>query len=243
MTICDYSDTDYEKEFWKGTGREYEDAADKLAVLRLLPSSGNTILELGAGFGRLAEAYRQRFQHIFLYDYAQNLLDKAKWHFGDDPKFQYQQGSVYELPYDALFADCMLMVRVSHHLEHIEKVISEAARVLKPKGIFVMEYANKRNLKEIVRWIFGRSIMDPFKISMSDRTKKGFYNYHPAYIERMAEKAGFRIEKVLSVSNFRWGFFKRLLGPKALMLLEALLQSPLGFVRFGPSVYLKLRKL
>ncbi len=242
MPICDYSDTDYEKEFWKGTGREYEDAADKIAVLRLLPKSGGTILELGAGFGRLAESYHQRFQHIILFDYAQNLLDKAKWHFGENPKFSFVQGSVYKLPYDALKADAMLMVRVSHHLEHIENMLDEAARVLKPNGIFVMEYANKRNLKEIIRWLFGRSHMNPFQVSVTDRTQKGFYNYHPAYIEKLAEKAGFRIEKVLSVSNFRLNMLKKLIGVKALLTLEAVLQRPLGFVRLGPSIYLKLRK-
>jgi ubiquinone/menaquinone biosynthesis C-methylase UbiE len=243
MPICDYSDTDYEQQFWKGADREYEDAADKLAVLRLLPRQGEAILELGAGFGRLAEIYQQRFQKVILFDYAQNLLDKAKWRFQESPKFTYQQGDVQQLPYDALLVDAVLMVRVSHHLEHIEKVLQEVSRVLKPKGIFVLEYANKRNFKEIIRWLFGRSTVEPFQVSVSDRTMKGFFNYHPAYIERLAEKAGFRIEQVLSVSNFRWSVFKMLLGSRLLAILEALLQRPLGLVRFGPSIYLKLRKI
>ncbi len=243
MAICDYSDHDYEQEFWKDTGREYEDAADKMAVLKLLPWRGEIMLELGAGFGRLAEVYKHRLGKIILFDYAQNLLDKAKWHFGEDAKFTFQQGSVYELPYDALYVDTALMVRVSHHLEHIEKVLKEVARVIKPKGIFVMEYANKRNFKEIVRWIAGKSQMSPFSISMTDRTAKGFYNYHPSYIEKLARDAGFKVEQVLSVSNFRWDIFKKLFSLKFLLTLESLLQTPLGFVRFGPSIYLKLRKV
>ncbi|MFC1516980.1 class I SAM-dependent methyltransferase [Candidatus Margulisiibacteriota bacterium] len=242
MPICDYSDTDYKQEFWQDQKREYEDGADKIAVLKLLPEQGVSILELGAGFGRLAEVYQDRFQKITLFDYADNLLEQAKKKHQDTERFSFQQGDINSLPYDALFTDTVLMVRVSHHLEKIEKVLAEAARVLRPKGVFVLEYANKRNFKEIGRFLIGRSKMNPFKHNVSDRNQKGFYNYHPAYIEKLCQKAGFRIEKVLSVSNFRWSFLKQLFGPGVLLWLENLLQTPLGFVRFGPSIYLKLRK-
>lgn len=207
-----------------------------------MPEHSPSILELGAGFGRLADVYQSRFDKITLFDFAENLLAQAQRRFAGNNKISFQQGSVYKLPYDALFTDTILMVRVTHHLEGIEKVFQEAARVLKPKGIFVLEYANKRNFKEIVRAVFGRSKMSPFNTNPADRNQKGFYNYHPRYIEKLAEKSGFAIERVLSVSNFRWGVFKQLFGTKLLNWLENLLQTPLGFVRFGPSVYLRLRK-
>lgn len=240
--VCDYSDTDYEQEFWQGKNREYEDGADKLAVLKLLPEHAASILELGAGFGRLADCYQARFEQVTLFDYAQNLLDQAKKRHGGRPGFAFQQGNVYKLPYDALFTETVLMVRVSHHLEDIAKVLQEASRVLKPRGVFVLEYANKRNFKEVLKAIFGRSKMQPFKVSATARTEQGFYNYHPAYIERLARKAGFHVEKVLSVSNFRWSIFKQLLGAGPLLWLENILQTPLSWLRFGPSIYLKLRK-
>nr|HID13463.1 hypothetical protein [Anaerolineae bacterium] len=54
--ICDYEGSAYRTEFW-GQGREYEDAVERIALQRLLPPSGRRIIEIGAGFGRLADLY------------------------------------------------------------------------------------------------------------------------------------------------------------------------------------------
>ena len=53
--ILDYDGTgkaSYRADFWEGQGREYEDRVERAALERLLkPSSGERLLELGAGFG------------------------------------------------------------------------------------------------------------------------------------------------------------------------------------------------
>ena len=56
--ICDYEGSDYRERFWEQADRGYEDAAERLAIRRLLPANGRRLAEIGAGFGRLVDEYR-----------------------------------------------------------------------------------------------------------------------------------------------------------------------------------------
>ena len=75
--ICDYEGTSYRAEFWDGHGREYEDLAERSALRRLLPPRGRRLLEVGAGFGRLADLY-SGYDQIILLDYARSGLREAQ---------------------------------------------------------------------------------------------------------------------------------------------------------------------
>ena len=50
--VCDYEGSDYQENFWEQGNRAYEDAAEEIALKRLLPSGSGHLLELGAGAGR-----------------------------------------------------------------------------------------------------------------------------------------------------------------------------------------------
>ena len=54
--ICDYEGSRYRTDFWEGQNREYEDRVERVAMKKLLPPRGERLVEIGAGFGRLAEA-------------------------------------------------------------------------------------------------------------------------------------------------------------------------------------------
>lgn len=246
--VIDYSDTDYAKTFWVGQNREYEDAADRLALKQLLPYHSSPkhgkILELGAGFGRLCPEYAQAFESVTLFDYAQNLLDQAKQSLSG-PQFahvNFKQGNIYELPFEAQSYDYVLMVRVSHHMEDFAAVIKQISQVLKPGGVLVMEYANKRHALEVLRAISGKSSLHPFDLKPESRTDKIFYNYHPRYIESLLGNHALQIESSLSVSNFRHPLFKKVFPFKTLLGLEQNLQKPLAHLSFGPSIYIKAIK-
>ncbi len=51
--ICDYEGSSYRTEFWGGDQREYENLAERIALRALLPSGGQRLVEIGAGFGSL----------------------------------------------------------------------------------------------------------------------------------------------------------------------------------------------
>ena len=84
--ICDYEGSQYRTDFWEGQNREYEDRVERVAVQKLLPPSGGRHLEVGAGFGRLADLYHG-YQQVVLSDYARTQLEEARHFLGDDERF------------------------------------------------------------------------------------------------------------------------------------------------------------
>jgi len=56
------------------------------------------------------------------------------------------------------------------------------------------------------------------------------------------EKNGFVLEKKLSVSNFRNPLLKKIVPETVLLRLEDVLQKPLSYINFGPSVFVKAVK-
>lgn len=241
--VSDYNGYDYKKHFWEDADRKYEDEADRIAVRRLLPKHMDNFVDIAGGYGRLADEYIKRADKATLFDYSQSELDQAKEKYGD--KLQTKQGDIYSLPFkDAEFSS-LLMVRATHHFKDIDKVLKELYRVLKPGGVAVIEVANKRTLPRIARYLTGRTKINPFDRSVANLTevaKDGFFNYHPKYMEDLFEKTGFKIDEVLSVSNFRSATLKKLFGNENLIRLEKGAQSVLAPVRFAPSIYYRLEK-
>ncbi|HUV26402.1 MAG TPA: class I SAM-dependent methyltransferase, partial [Anaerolineales bacterium] len=75
--LCDYEGSDYQSSFWDSGGREYEDQVEALALHRLLPKSGQLMLEIGAGAGRNTPRY-QAYQRVVLVDYSATQLQQAQ---------------------------------------------------------------------------------------------------------------------------------------------------------------------
>src|SRR5512137_12419 len=74
--VCDYEGSRYSTEFWTSE-REYEDRAERIALGKLLPPRGSTLIEIGAGAGRLADLYLG-YDRIVLMDYARSTLVEAR---------------------------------------------------------------------------------------------------------------------------------------------------------------------
>ncbi|HRT31545.1 MAG TPA: hypothetical protein P5211_03925 [Anaerolineae bacterium] len=71
--ICNYEGSRYSTEFWDSS-RAYEDGAERAALRVLLPPQGRRLIEIGAGFGRLADLY-QGYETVVLFDYASTQLE------------------------------------------------------------------------------------------------------------------------------------------------------------------------
>ena len=241
--VSDYNGYDYKKDFWENTGREYEDQADRMAIRKLLPKRMEKFADIGGGYGRLANEYLKRAHKVILFDYSKSELEQAKEIYGD--KIETRAGDIYELPFKDNELDGLMMVRVTHHLKHLDEAIAELYRVLKPGGVAVVEVANKRTLPKMARFVTGQSKVNPFDKKVANYKEisaDGFYNYHPKYVEEIFDKTGFKCEKVLSVSNFRSKSLKKMFGTKNLVKMEDKAQKALAPIRFAPSIYYKLRK-
>lgn len=241
--VSDYNGYDYKKIFWEDADREYEDQADRMAIRKLLPKRMEKFADIGGGYGRLANEYLKRAHKVYIFDYSKTELEQAKEMFGD--KIETKAGDIYKLPFNDDELDGLMMIRVTHHLKHMDKAISELYRVLKPGGVAVIEVANKRTLPKIARYVTGNSKVNPFDKKVANYKeidKDGFFNYHPKYVEEIFAKAGFTTEKVLSVSNFRSKTLKKVFKTNNLVKMEDSAQQILAPIRFAPSIYYKLRK-
>ncbi len=241
--ISDYNGYDYKKIFWEDADRKYEDAADRMAIKRLLPKHMESFVDIAGGYGRLANEYLPRADKATLFDYSKTELAQAKEMYGD--KIHTKQGDIYNLPFKDGEFTSLMMIRATHHFKDMDKVLKELYRVLRPGGIAVIEVANKKTLPRMVRYWTGKTKISPFDRSvanLADVDKDGFYNYHPKYIEGLFKKTGFKIDKVLSVSNFRSAGLKKVFGTKNLIRMEKGAQKILAPIRFAPSIYYRLEK-
>ncbi|MBQ6354952.1 class I SAM-dependent methyltransferase [Candidatus Saccharibacteria bacterium] len=241
--ISDYNGYDYKKIFWEDADRAYEDAADRMAIRKLLPKHMDKFVDIAGGYGRLADEYLPRAKSATLFDYSKTELKQAREIYGK--RLKTKAGDIYDLPFKDGEFSTLMMIRATHHFKDMKKVTAELYRILKPGGIAVIEVANKKTLPRMVRFITRRTKINPFDRSvanLTDISKNGFYNYHPKYMEDIFKKQGFKIEKVLSVSNFRNRTLKNILGTERLIKLENGAQKILAPIRFAPSIYYKLEK-
>jgi ubiquinone/menaquinone biosynthesis C-methylase UbiE len=237
--ICNYEGSDYQQSFWEQGGREYEDRAEAIALKRMLPKSGRLMLELGAGAGRNTPRYAG-FERIVLLDYSTTQLAQAQQRLGRSDKYIYVAADAYRLPFlDGLF-DSATMIRVLHHMADAPKALSQVRNILQPNGVFILEFANKKNLKSILRYLFGKQAWSPFTLEPVEFVELNF-DFHPKAIREWLKGLGFSIDKTLTVSHFRLGLLKRLLPAKLLAALDGLFQPTGALWQFTPSVFVQAR--
>ena len=239
--ICDYEGSDYQTSFWDQGGRAYEDRAEAIALKRLLPKQGRLLLELGAGAGRNTPRYTG-FDRIVLLDYSRTQLEQAQQRLGKSDRYIYVAADVYRLPFiDGLF-DAATMIRVLHHMADAPKALGQVKHVLASNGVFILEYANKLNLKAILRYGLGRQKWSPFTREPVEFVKLNF-DFHPKTIRNWLENLGFRIEQTLALSYFRVGLLKRLVPTSILVFLDSLLQQTGNWWQLSPSVFVKTTRV
>jgi ubiquinone/menaquinone biosynthesis C-methylase UbiE len=233
--ICNYEGSDYQTSFWEKGGRAYEDRAEAIALQRLLPKNGELLLELGAGAGRNTPRYTG-FKQIVLVDYSLTQLQQAMVLLGTNQHYIYVAADIYKLPFvDGLF-DAATMIRTLHHMADPKAALHQVRRAMQAGGIFILEYANKQNLKAILRYLFRRQAWSPFTEESVEFEKLNF-DFHPNAIDGWLKETGFNLQKKLAVSYFRSGMFKRILPISLLSRLETWLQPTGNVCQLSPSVF------
>ncbi len=216
--VCNYEGSDYQTSFWDQGGRAYEDRTEAIALKRLLPKGGRVLLELGAGAGRNTPRY-VGFDRIVLLDYSRTQLEQAQGRLGKSNKYVYVAADAYRLPFvDGLF-DAATMIRTLHHMADAPKALEQVRNVLRPGGIFILEFANKLNIKAILRYLLGRQKWNPFSLEPVEFAKLNF-DFHPKAIRNWLKALGFSIEKTLSLSHFRVHVLKRFIPTGILVFLD-----------------------
>ncbi|MCC7206469.1 MAG: class I SAM-dependent methyltransferase [Anaerolineae bacterium] len=235
--ICDYEGSTYRVDFWEGKGRDYEDAVERAALRRLLPRHARRYVDFGAGFGRLINE-AARYDHVVVLDYSRTMLQDAQARLGRDPRYTYVAADLYRLPFAPNTFDAGILCRVIHHLEDAPAALRQIRGCFAPGGTFVLEFANKLNLKAIARYVLRRQTWSPFDHAPVEFVRLNF-DFHPAYIHDALRGAGFAPRRRLGVSWLRLGLLKRALPLGVLVALDRLLQ-PLGSAApLAPSLFVQ----
>ena len=237
--VCDYEGSDYQQSFWEQSDRAYEDQVEAIALQRLLPSQGRLLLELGAGAGRNTPRY-QGFERVVLLDYSRSQLGQAQQKLGVNPRYTYIAADVYRLPFASGVFDSATMIRTLHHMADAPLALAQVRRILQPGAIFILEFANKQNLKAIFRYLLRLQEWSPFDRQPVEFAKLNF-DFHPQAVRQWLIHQNFSIERQLTVSHYRMTLLKRLLPLKVLVAADAAAQLSGDWWQLTPSVFIRAR--
>jgi len=235
--VCDYDGSDYQTSFWELGGRAYEDQVEAIALRRLLPPDGDLLLEVGAGAGRNTPRY-QGFKQIVLLDYSYTQLQQAQAYLGRSDRYIYVAADAYRLPFVPGLFDAATMIRTLHHMAEPQLALSQVRRVLRPGSLFILEYANKQNLKAILRYWMHRQSWSPFSLDAVEFAALNF-DFHPRAIRGWLGKADFTVERQLTVSHYRIGVLKRWVPLKLLVAMDSGAQLTGNWWQLSPSVFVR----
>lgn len=239
--------------YWECRG--YEHKAEVMAIKYFLSKIKKikTILEVGSGFGRHIPTYSFRAQKLIISDPSAKLLKIARENHGLNKNITFLQSSLLTLPNHirAGTVDVIIMIRVIHHLNNLEKSFATLNKLIKKGGFLILEFPNKRNLKAIFKEFSLGNFTFPIDIFPKDlRSRRSikkndlpFFNYHPEKINELLANYGFKIIEKRSVSNLRYSPFKKLLSTEILISFEKILQKPLSVISFGPSIFILAQKI
>jgi ubiquinone/menaquinone biosynthesis C-methylase UbiE len=241
IPVCDYEGSDYQATFWDTGERDYEDRVEAAALVKLLPDSGSRLLEIGAGAGRNTPRY-SNFDHIFLLDYSFSQLSIARERLGTVRNLTFVAADVYRMPFTRGVFDCATMIRTIHHLVDVPRAFAQVRAALLQDSVFILEYANKQNIKSIARYLLQRQNWSPFSKEPVEFVELNF-NFHPLTIRNWLVDSDFLVENQLTVSHFRMNTLKRHVPLDWLVRLDSAIQKTGNLWQLAPSVFVRSKAL
>jgi ubiquinone/menaquinone biosynthesis C-methylase UbiE len=236
---------DYTK-YW--VGREYENAAEEIAIRRLLKNKHfKNAVDIGGGYGRLCPLLEEYADIVTLAEpsskqltIAKNFLKKSK-----KIKFIKLDATNYNIPDNSV--DLITMVRVMHHIPDPDNEFSQLERILSDNGYLILEVANYAHFVNKIKFLLRikKSSNQPVDIrSRKNRNTETipFVNHNPKTVIRVLAHNGLKVEKILSVSNLRSTTLKKLIPISGLLSLERISQPILSKSFFGPSIFFLVKK-
>ncbi|MEP7200739.1 MAG: hypothetical protein ABI874_13035, partial [Chloroflexota bacterium] len=128
-----------------------------------------------------------------------------------------------------------------HHLVDVPRALAEIARVVADGGCYITEFANKRHVKAILRYILRRQSENPFSLPPHEFVELNL-DFHPRWMEQELARVGLRVEARRAVSHFRVGWLKRHVPLRLLVAADRALQRVGGLWPWTPSVFVRAHK-
>lgn len=233
-------------QYWEG--RDYEDAAERIAIERLLKGkSFKTAADIGGGYGRLCVFLQEYADEVSLAEPSQQQLDIAEEFLKKHKKIKRVKTQADNLKFKDKSLDLITVIRVMHHLPDPTDEFNEFHRVLTDDGRMILEVANYAHARNRIKHFIKnkRLPVTPVDIRSEENKREdeiAFVNHNPKTVVSQLAHAGFKVEKVLSVSNLRSQRLKKLLPKSAMLAFEKPMQAALARAYFGPSVFFLVKK-
>ena len=175
-------------------GRSWESIGHFL--LQLVPYI--TIVDLGAGEGMISQLLAENAKKVYCIDNSKSMVRVGtelakKKNFSN---LEYKLGDIEKVPLNDKSVDLALMSQSLHHAQHPELALSEAFRILKPKGKLIVLDLKKHQFEQA-------------RDSYGDL----WLGFGENELYRMIKKAGFKRTKVETVAKeLNEPFFETILG-------------------------------
>jgi ubiquinone/menaquinone biosynthesis C-methylase UbiE len=232
--------------YWEG--RDYENDAEEMAIKRLLAGKHFAhAMDVGGGYGRLCVLLEKYADKVTLAEPSQQQLDIAEEYLKDHPRIERKLLQAADLKAKDGTVDLLTMVRVMHHLPDPAPEFKEISRVLSDDGYAIIEVANFAHARNRLKYLLkGKKIpTEPVDIRSRINQRKNeipFVNHNPHTVMKQLGHAGFKVERILSVSNLRSPGLKKVMPKSVMLAIEGILQPTLASSFFGPSVFFLVKK-
>jgi ubiquinone/menaquinone biosynthesis C-methylase UbiE len=232
--------------YWQN--RQYEHEAEIIALEYLLQNRHFAHLaDIGGGYGRLIPTLDQYADHLTLVEPSAKQRQTATTHLAYIRQLKILSGTAQKTKLPTSSQDAVVLVRVMHHLPDPTPTLAEAYRILKPGGFLILEFANSHHFKARLKSLLTGK---PLPTTPLERRSKrniqmhtiDFVNHHPQTILNTLTNQRFNILSILSVSNLRSSFLKKLIPLPLLLILESSIQRLASYIYFGPSIFILAQK-
>jgi 2-polyprenyl-6-hydroxyphenyl methylase/3-demethylubiquinone-9 3-methyltransferase len=113
--------------------------------------AGRTVLDVGCGGGLLSEELAGMGAAVIGVDPADGSLQTARRHAEQEGfDIDYRRGAGESLPVDDASVDIVCCVDVLEHVQDLDAVLRETARVLRPGGLYLFDTVNRTRLSRLV---------------------------------------------------------------------------------------------
>ena len=136
--------------------RAYLDLYPYLAgYLRAPETAGRRVLEIGLGYGTVAELLARAGADYHGVDIADGPVAMARARLERVPGARpegAQQGSALDLPFPGASFDRVVSIGCLHHTGDLGRAVAEARRVLRPGGELVLMVYNRHSARRVLLW-------------------------------------------------------------------------------------------
>lgn len=173
---------------------KYPKISCKDVAQRLKHTEYESLLDIGCGTGFLIDMLQKQKNALYCgLDLSPEMLKMAKQKL---PEGVYlTEGSADSLPYEDKSFDVVTCIQSFHHYPKPEKSMTEAYRVLKPGGLYILSDTGMGNYPKLIYSIYNNLIVK--KLNTGD-----YAAYSKWDIQNLMTSSGFRIKDSQDITKF-----------------------------------------